>query len=97
MVINYSLLLPNKQFLDATGPEDRVRQQFSKQNWEFFQILQDVNHCFFVARVEEGTEEEFYLYDSLSSSYTSKNVVKQICQIKFFKGKQLRLCKRSVQ
>ena len=33
----------------------------------------------------------------MPSGYTSKNVVKKICQIKFFQGKQLRFCKRSVQ
>ena len=45
--------------------ELKIRQKFSKQNGQFFQILQDINHCFFVARVEEGAEEKVFLYDPL--------------------------------
>ena len=100
IVIIYPLLLLHKQFPDAPDLEDTelgIWKQFSKQNGEFFQILDDKNYWLVVARVVECAEVEVYLYDSLPSGYTSKNVVKKICQINFFQGKQLRFCKRSVQ
>ena len=78
MVINYFVLLLHKQFPDAPGLEDTelgIWKQFSKQNGTFFQIIHDVNH-WLVARVAECADEEVYLYNSLSSGYTSKNVVK---------------------
>ena len=56
MVINYSLLLLHEQFPDAHSLEDtelRTWKQFSKQIWEFFQILHDVNHWLVVARIAE--------------------------------------------
>ena len=89
MVINYSLLLLHKQFPDAPGLEDTelgICKQLLKRNGVLFQIIHDVNHWLVFARVAECADEEVYLCNSLSSGYTSKNVVKQICQIKFFQG-----------
>ena len=80
--VNCSLLLLHKRFPDAPGLEDTelgIWKQFLKQNGAFFQIAHDVNHCLVVARVAECADEEVYLFDSLSSGYTFKNVVKQIC------------------
>ena len=87
MVINYSLLLLHKQFPDPPGLEATelgIWKQFSKQNGTFFRVLHDVNHRLVVARVAECADKKVYSYNSLSSGYTSKNAVKQICQINFF-------------
>ena len=100
MVINYSLLLLNKQFGDAHGLEDTelgTHKQFSKQNMECFWILNYLNHWLVIAKVAECADKVVYLYDSLSPGYTSKNVVKQICHIKFCQVKKLHFCKRSAQ
>ena len=43
-----------------------------------FQILHGVNNWLVAGRVAECADEEVHLYDSSWSSYTSKNVVKQI-------------------
>ena len=72
------------------------RNTFGNKVWSFSNSKL-FNHWLVVATAAECADDVLYLYDSLSSGYSSKNVVKQICEINFCQIKQLRFCKRSTQ